>query len=70
MAKVVVLGGGVSGLAAGLMLSRDGHAVTLLERDPSPAPASTEAAWERLPGPGREELLELVSSAGAPEAAR
>ena len=46
MAKVLVLGGGVCGLAAGLMLSRDGHRVTVLERDPSPLPASPEAAWE------------------------
>ncbi len=47
MAKVVVLGGGVCGLAAGLMLARDGHEVTLLERDPSPIPDSPEAAWEQ-----------------------
>jgi 2-polyprenyl-6-methoxyphenol hydroxylase-like FAD-dependent oxidoreductase len=46
MAKVVVLGAGVCGLAAGLMLARDGHEVTLLERDPSPVPDSVEAAWE------------------------
>ena len=41
-----MLGGGVCGLAAGLMLARDGHAVTLLERDPAPVPDSAEAAWE------------------------
>jgi 2-polyprenyl-6-methoxyphenol hydroxylase-like FAD-dependent oxidoreductase len=40
-----VLGGGVCGLAAGMMLARDGHSVTLLERDPAPAPGSVEAAW-------------------------
>jgi 2-polyprenyl-6-methoxyphenol hydroxylase-like FAD-dependent oxidoreductase len=42
---MIVLGGGVCGLAAGLMLARDGHEVTLLERDPAPAPRSIEAAW-------------------------
>ena len=46
MPRIVVLGGGVCGLAAGLMLARDGHAVTLLERDPAPVPDSPEAAWE------------------------
>jgi 2-polyprenyl-6-methoxyphenol hydroxylase-like FAD-dependent oxidoreductase len=47
MAKVIVLGGGVCGLAAGLMLARDGHRVTVLERDPAPPPETTEHAWER-----------------------
>jgi 2-polyprenyl-6-methoxyphenol hydroxylase-like FAD-dependent oxidoreductase len=46
MAKIVVLGGGVCGLAAGTLLARDGHDVTLLERDPHPLPASPEEAWE------------------------
>ena len=31
--SVLVLGGGVAGLSAGLMLARDGHRVTLVERD-------------------------------------
>ena len=46
MSKVIVLGGGVCGLATGLMLARDGHEVTVLERDPSPVPESPERAWE------------------------
>ena len=46
MAKVLVLGGGFSGLASALMLARDGHAVTVLERDPAPVPESPELAWE------------------------
>ena len=46
MAKVIVLGGGICGLASGLMLARDGHAVTVLERDPAPVPDSVERAWE------------------------
>jgi len=46
MTKVTVLGGGVCGLASGLMLARDGHEVTVLERDPSPVPESPERAWE------------------------
>jgi 2-polyprenyl-6-methoxyphenol hydroxylase-like FAD-dependent oxidoreductase len=43
---MIVLGGGVCGLAAGLMLARDGHEVTLLERDPAPAPDTAHEAWE------------------------
>ena len=46
MAKVIVLGGGLSGLASGLMLARDDHDVTVLERDPSPVPDTPECAWE------------------------
>jgi 2-polyprenyl-6-methoxyphenol hydroxylase-like FAD-dependent oxidoreductase len=46
MAQITVLGGGVCGLAAGMMLARDGHEVTLLERDPAPVPGSAEEAWE------------------------
>ena len=44
--KIVVLGGGISGLVAGMLLARDGHEVTLVERDPEPVPDSIEAAWE------------------------
>jgi 2-polyprenyl-6-methoxyphenol hydroxylase-like FAD-dependent oxidoreductase len=47
MAKIVVLGGGVCGLAGGMMLARDGHEVTVLERDAAPVPESVEEAWEK-----------------------
>jgi 2-polyprenyl-6-methoxyphenol hydroxylase-like FAD-dependent oxidoreductase len=47
MARIVIAGAGVCGLAAGLMLQRDGHDVTVLERDPAPLPDSPGAAWER-----------------------
>jgi 2-polyprenyl-6-methoxyphenol hydroxylase-like FAD-dependent oxidoreductase len=52
MARIVVLGAGVCGLAAALMLRRDGHDVTVLERDPAPVPDSGEDAWERWERPG------------------
>ena len=46
--SIVVLGGGISGLAAALILGRDGHRVTLVERDPFVAGNASEAyAWER-----------------------
>jgi 2-polyprenyl-6-methoxyphenol hydroxylase-like FAD-dependent oxidoreductase len=46
MSKVMVLGGGFCGLSSALMLARDGHEVTVLERDPSPVPADPDRAWE------------------------
>ena len=47
MPHTIVLGGGFCGLAASIMLARDGHRVTVLERDPAPLPADSDAAWER-----------------------
>jgi 2-polyprenyl-6-methoxyphenol hydroxylase-like FAD-dependent oxidoreductase len=47
MARVIVAGGGVAGLAAALALSQDGHAVSVLERDATPLPASPVEAFER-----------------------
>jgi 2-polyprenyl-6-methoxyphenol hydroxylase-like FAD-dependent oxidoreductase len=52
MSRIIVLGGGVSGLAAGMLLRRDGHEVTVLERDDEPVPLSPEEAWERWPRHG------------------
>ena len=46
VSRIIVLGGGVCGLATGWLLARDGHAVTLLERDPGPVPDTPAAAWE------------------------
>jgi 2-polyprenyl-6-methoxyphenol hydroxylase-like FAD-dependent oxidoreductase len=47
MPRTIVLGGGLCGLSAAMMLARDGHRVTVLERDPAAVPADPEAAWER-----------------------
>jgi 2-polyprenyl-6-methoxyphenol hydroxylase-like FAD-dependent oxidoreductase len=47
MARIIVMGGGVCGLAGGMLLARDGHEVTVLERDAAPVPGSVEEAWER-----------------------
>jgi 2-polyprenyl-6-methoxyphenol hydroxylase-like FAD-dependent oxidoreductase len=46
MARIIFLGGGVCGLAGGMMLARDGHEVTVLERDAVPVPESPQDAWE------------------------
>jgi 2-polyprenyl-6-methoxyphenol hydroxylase-like FAD-dependent oxidoreductase len=42
---VVVVGAGMSGLFAAMLLARDGHRVTVLERDPA-APPAPDMAWE------------------------
>ena len=46
MAEIVVIGAGVGGTAAALMLARDGHSVTLLDRDAGPLPSGVDEAWE------------------------
>ena len=47
MARITVLGAGVCGLATGMLLARDGHEVTVLERDAAGVPESPQEAWER-----------------------
>ncbi|RIL02767.1 MAG: FAD-dependent oxidoreductase [Proteobacteria bacterium] len=44
--QVLVIGGGVAGLAAALSLSRAGHRVRIAERDATPLPASPVDAFE------------------------
>jgi 2-polyprenyl-6-methoxyphenol hydroxylase-like FAD-dependent oxidoreductase len=48
--SVVVMGGGVAGLAAAVLMAREGHLVTLIERDglQSGAEAETAPAWPRV----------------------
>src|SRR5262245_44001577 len=46
MAKVIVVGAGICGLGTALLLARDGHDVTVLERDDRPVPGSARGAWE------------------------
>lgn len=51
---VVVIGGSVAGLGAGLALTADGHRVTILEGDAAPMPESHVEAfeqWERRGSP-------------------
>jgi 2-polyprenyl-6-methoxyphenol hydroxylase-like FAD-dependent oxidoreductase len=47
MARIIILGAGVCGLPAAMLLSRDGHEVTVLERDGDSVPESPGEAWER-----------------------
>src|SRR5262245_45965968 len=49
MSRIVQIGGGVVGLCNALLLARDGHDITVLERDPATPPSPDEAwdEWER-----------------------
>ena len=51
--RVVVVGGGVAGLASALQLGRAGHDVTVIERDDTPMPATADEAfdWNRRGAP-------------------
>jgi 2-polyprenyl-6-methoxyphenol hydroxylase-like FAD-dependent oxidoreductase len=46
MATVLVIGGGICGLGTALLLARDGHEVSVIERDADPVPDSPDAAWD------------------------
>jgi 2-polyprenyl-6-methoxyphenol hydroxylase-like FAD-dependent oxidoreductase len=50
MPRITVMGAGVCGLTVAMLLARDGHEVTVLERDPDPVPdtlGDAFTAWER-----------------------
>jgi pimeloyl-ACP methyl ester carboxylesterase/2-polyprenyl-6-methoxyphenol hydroxylase-like FAD-dependent oxidoreductase len=50
MSDIVVLGAGLNGLATAMLLAREGHAVTVLERDTAEPEGGNEelwTAWER-----------------------
>ncbi len=48
-----MIGGGIAGLSTALACARDGHEVTILERDDTPMPASADEAfeWKRTGAP-------------------
>jgi 2-polyprenyl-6-methoxyphenol hydroxylase-like FAD-dependent oxidoreductase len=45
VSNIVVCGGSVIGLTTAMLLARDGHDVTVLERDPAEVPESWDDAW-------------------------
>jgi 2-polyprenyl-6-methoxyphenol hydroxylase-like FAD-dependent oxidoreductase len=46
VASIIVCGGSVIGLSAAMLLARDGHRVTVLERDAAGPPADPPRAWD------------------------
>ncbi len=52
MSTIVVVGGGIGGLATALFLAPRGHLVTILDRDPAEVPADAAAAWSAWPRKG------------------
>src|SRR5674536_317327 len=52
MARIVVIGAGVVGLGAAMLLAGDGHQVVVLERDPAPPPNDPAEAWRHWQRPG------------------
>ena len=46
MAEVLVIGGGLTGQAAAMLLAADGHHIRVLERDSAPPAASAAEAWD------------------------
>ena len=69
MATVVVTGGGLIGLSTAMLLAKDGHEVTVLERDPNPPPATPTDAWERV-GAARRQPVPHAALLPAPRSAR
>jgi 2-polyprenyl-6-methoxyphenol hydroxylase-like FAD-dependent oxidoreductase len=46
VAEILVLGAGLNGLSVAMLLARDGHDVTVVERDAAEPPTNPQRAWE------------------------
>ncbi|BAN00543.1 FAD-dependent oxidoreductase [Ilumatobacter coccineus] len=62
--NIAVVGGGMAGMLAALVLARDGHTVTVYERDDTDLPASADEAfeqWERRGAPHARQSHALLA---------
>ncbi len=59
MAEIVVMGAGLNGLSAGMLLARDGHRVTVLERDAAAPQGSAGELWQRWERRGVNQFRQL-----------
>jgi 2-polyprenyl-6-methoxyphenol hydroxylase-like FAD-dependent oxidoreductase len=71
VSHVLVLGTGMAGLSTAMLLARDGHEVTVLERDPAEPPPAAQAwqSWQR-PGVNQFRLPHLMLPRWRAEMAR
>jgi 2-polyprenyl-6-methoxyphenol hydroxylase-like FAD-dependent oxidoreductase len=46
VSRIIVVGGGLIGLATALLLQKQGHEIIVLERDPAPPPGTPAGAWD------------------------
>jgi 2-polyprenyl-6-methoxyphenol hydroxylase-like FAD-dependent oxidoreductase len=53
---IVIVGGGVAGLMGAVALGRDGHRVTVIERDPVDVPPDPDAAFSSWPRRGAPQV--------------
>src|SRR5262245_9723545 len=44
--NILIVGGGICGLGAAMLLARDGHEVPVPDSGPDPVPASPHEPWE------------------------
>ena len=59
MARIVIMGGGLNGLTAGMLLAGDGHRVTILERDAARPAGDAAELWRRWDRRGVNQFRQL-----------
>ena len=59
MAEILVLGAGLNGLVTAMLLARDGHSVTILERDEAPPGDDAGKVWLEWQRPGVNQFRQL-----------